>query len=104
MLPTRGETRILIQPGYRFRVVDALLTNFHLAPLDAARAGVRVRGAERMLEAYRQAILRGYRFFSYGDAMLIPTERAFMSAPGFGFRTLAEDGNARARGDDDPQG
>jgi S-adenosylmethionine:tRNA ribosyltransferase-isomerase len=67
-----GETRLLIQPGYRFRIVDGLLTNFHqprstLLALVAAAIGV-----DRVQSAYRAAIDRGYRFLSYGDAMWIP--------------------------------
>lgn len=67
----RGSTRLFIYPGYRFRVVDALITNFHLprsTPLMLASA---FAGRERLLEAYEEAVARGYRFFSYGDAMLI---------------------------------
>jgi S-adenosylmethionine:tRNA ribosyltransferase-isomerase len=67
-----GETRLLIQPGYRFRVVDSLLTNFHqpkstLLALVAAAIGV-----DRVQSVYREAIDRGYRFLSYGDALWIP--------------------------------
>lgn len=67
-----SETRLLIQPGYRFRVVNGLLTNFHqprstLLALVAAAIGV-----ERVQHAYREALERGYRFLSYGDAMWIP--------------------------------
>lgn len=69
---TSGETRLLIQPGYRFRVVDGLLTNFHqprstLLALVAAAIGV-----EGVRAAYRWALARSYRFLSYGDAMWIP--------------------------------
>lgn len=68
----QGATRLLIQPGYRFRVVDALLTNFHqprstLLALVCAFAGY---GAVRA--AYAEALARGYRFLSYGDAMWLP--------------------------------
>lgn len=67
-----GSTQLLIQPGYQFRVVDALWTNFHqprstLLALVAAFAGY-----ERMKNAYQQAISEEYRFLSYGDAMWIP--------------------------------
>lgn len=69
---TSGRTTLLIQPGYAFRVVDGFLTNFHqprstLMALVAAAIGV-----ERLHAAYREAIARGYRFLSYGDAMWIP--------------------------------
>jgi S-adenosylmethionine:tRNA ribosyltransferase-isomerase len=66
-----GTTSLLIQPGHRFRAVDALLTNFHqprstLLALVAAFAGL-----ERVRTAYQEALRTGYRFLSYGDAMLI---------------------------------
>lgn len=67
-----GETRLLIAPGYRFRVVDALLTNFHL-PRSTLLALVYAFGGTRFIrEAYAAAVAERYRFFSYGDAMLIP--------------------------------
>ncbi|WP_437969591.1 tRNA preQ1(34) S-adenosylmethionine ribosyltransferase-isomerase QueA [Sorangium sp. So ce260] len=66
-----GETRLLIQPGYRFRVVDALLTNFHLPRSTLLALVFAFAGRERALLAYRAAIDAGYRFYSYGDAMLI---------------------------------
>jgi S-adenosylmethionine:tRNA ribosyltransferase-isomerase len=70
--PYQGETRLLIQPGYSFGVVDALLTNFHLprSTLLALVAGF--AGRERILRAYEEAVRRGYRFYSYGDAMWLP--------------------------------
>lgn len=69
-----GETRIFITPGYRFRVVDVLLTNFHLPKSTLLMLVCAFGGMEKMLAAYRHAVDREYRFFSYGDAMLI--ERA----------------------------
>lgn len=66
-----GETRILIQPGYDFQVVDQLLTNFHLPQSTLLALVSAFAGRERVLEAYRSAVENGYRFFSYGDAMLI---------------------------------
>lgn len=66
-----GETRLLIQPGFRFRVVDALLTNFHLPRSTLLALVFAFAGRERTLGAYRAAIDAGYRFYSYGDAMLI---------------------------------
>lgn len=68
-----AETRLLIQPGYRFRVVDALLTNFHLPRSTLLALVCAFAGRECVLEAYREAVRRGYRFYSYGDAMLIPS-------------------------------
>lgn len=67
-----GSTRLLIQPGYELRVVDALLTNFHLPRSTLLALVSAFVGRERLLAAYREAIARGYRFYSYGDAMLIP--------------------------------
>jgi len=74
--PVRAEeTRLLIQPGYRFRVVDALLTNFHQPRSTLLALVAAFVGRDRMLSAYEEAMRRGYRFLSYGDAMWIP-ERA----------------------------
>ena len=70
-----GDTRLLIQPGYRFRVVDSLLTNFHMPRSTLLALVSAFAGRERVLSAYRDALARGYRFLSYGDAMWIP-ERA----------------------------
>lgn len=66
-----GETDIFITPGYRFHVVDVLLTNFHLPRSTLLMLVCAFGGTERMFAAYRHAIAREYRFFSYGDAMLI---------------------------------
>ena len=66
-----GETDIFITPGYRFHVVDALLTNFHLPRSTLLMLVCAFGGMEPMLAAYRHAVEKGYRFFSYGDAMLI---------------------------------
>jgi S-adenosylmethionine:tRNA ribosyltransferase-isomerase len=66
-----GETRLLIQPGYRFRVVDAMLTNFHLPRSTLLALVFAFAGVERARLAYRAALDVGYRFYSYGDAMLI---------------------------------
>ena len=66
-----GETRIFITPGYRFRVVDMLLTNFHLPKSTLLMLVCAFGGMERMLAAYRHAVEKEYRFFSYGDAMFI---------------------------------
>ncbi len=69
--PYDGETDLFITPGYRFRVVDALITNFHMPETTLFMLVCAFGGRERMLAAYRHAIARGYRFFSYGDAMMI---------------------------------
>ena len=66
-----GETSIFITPGYRFRVVDVLLTNFHLPKSTLLMLVCAFGGMEAMLAAYSHAVERQYRFFSYGDAMLI---------------------------------
>jgi len=71
VVPQQGETRTLIQPGYVFRVVDALLTNFHLPRSTLLALVAAFAGRERVLAAYAEAIDRGYRFYSYGDAMWI---------------------------------
>jgi S-adenosylmethionine:tRNA ribosyltransferase-isomerase len=67
----RGETRLFITPGYEFRVVDVLLTNFHLPESTLLMLVCAFGGMERVLAAYRHAVAERYRFFSYGDAMLI---------------------------------
>lgn len=66
-----GETRLLIQPGYRFRVVDGLVTNFHLPRSTLLAMVCAFGGTERVLGAYAEAVRQSYRFFSYGDAMLL---------------------------------
>ena len=66
-----GETEIFITPGYRFRVVDRLITNFHLPKSTLLMLVSAFAGMEPVRRAYRHAILQRYRFFSYGDAMLI---------------------------------
>jgi S-adenosylmethionine:tRNA ribosyltransferase-isomerase len=68
---TAGETRLFIRPGYAFGVVDALLTNFHLPESTLLMLVAALAGRERILAAYAHAVAGGYRFFSYGDAMLI---------------------------------
>lgn len=66
-----GETRIFITPGYRFRVVDRLLTNFHLPKSTLLMLVSAFAGVDTIRAAYRYAIAKRYRFFSYGDAMLL---------------------------------
>lgn len=73
---TRGETRLLIQPGYQFRVVDALLTNFHVPQSTLLALVSAFAGHESVMAAYRHAVAARYRFLSYGDAMWIPKRRA----------------------------
>jgi S-adenosylmethionine:tRNA ribosyltransferase-isomerase len=66
-----GRTRLLIQPGYTFRVIDALVTNFHLPRSTLLALVMAFAGEANMRAAYADAIAERYRFFSYGDAMLI---------------------------------
>lgn len=70
-----GETRIFITPGFRFQVVDVLLTNFHLPRSTLLMLVCAFGGMQNMLAAYRHAVDKEYRFFSYGDAMLIERGR-----------------------------
>jgi len=67
-----GATRLLIQPGYAFRVVDGLLTNFHMPKSTLLALVGAFVGLERLRQAYEAALARNYRFLSYGDAMWIP--------------------------------
>jgi S-adenosylmethionine:tRNA ribosyltransferase-isomerase len=69
--PTRGETRLLIQPGYSFQVVDALLTNLHLPRSTLLALVMAFAGVDPVRAAYAEAVRNRYRFFSYGDAMLL---------------------------------
>jgi S-adenosylmethionine:tRNA ribosyltransferase-isomerase len=69
--PSTGETRLLIQPGYRWQVVDLLFTNFHLPRSTLLAMVCAFAGTDTVLAAYRAAVREGYRFFSYGDAMLL---------------------------------
>jgi len=69
--PCSGETDIFIYPGFRFRVVDALLTNFHLPESTLLMLVCAFGGYEHVMRAYRHAVEAGYRFFSYGDAMFL---------------------------------
>jgi len=66
-----GETDIFITPGYKFKVVDRLLTNFHLPKSTLLMLVSAFAGLENIQKAYLHAIAQQYRFFSYGDAMLI---------------------------------
>jgi S-adenosylmethionine:tRNA ribosyltransferase-isomerase len=72
--PLSGETDIFIRPGYEFAVVDAMITNFHLPESSLLMLVSAFHGREPILAAYRYAVERRFRFFSYGDAMFL--ERA----------------------------
>ena len=69
--PYRGETNIFIYPGYTFRTVDALVTNFHLPCSTLLMLVCAFGGYEEVMQAYRYAVSQKYRFFSYGDAMWV---------------------------------
>ncbi|MBI3098303.1 MAG: tRNA preQ1(34) S-adenosylmethionine ribosyltransferase-isomerase QueA [Planctomycetes bacterium] len=71
LAPEAGESALYIHPPFEFRVVDALLTNFHLPDGTPLLLAAAFAGRERLLDAYREAVSRGYRFFSYGDAMFV---------------------------------
>jgi len=71
---TRGDTRLFITPGYAFRIVDALITNFHLPESTLLMLVSAFAGREKVLAAYAHAVRERYRFFSYGDAMFITAE------------------------------
>lgn len=69
--PFAGDSRIFIYPGYEFRVIDGLVTNFHLPESTLLMLVSALAGRENVLAAYRHAVQERYRFFSYGDAMLV---------------------------------
>jgi S-adenosylmethionine:tRNA ribosyltransferase-isomerase len=69
--PFSGPTALYILPGFEFKIVDAMITNFHLPRSTLLMLVSAFAGRERMLDAYRQAVEAGYRFYSFGDAMLI---------------------------------
>ena len=66
-----GETGIFIYPGYKFKAVDALITNFHLPESTLIMLVSALAGKENVMNAYEEAVREKYRFFSFGDAMLI---------------------------------
>jgi S-adenosylmethionine:tRNA ribosyltransferase-isomerase len=78
LLPYEGETRLFIRPGFRFRVVDAMLTNFHLSESTLLMLVCAFGSRARVLAAYAHAVRERYRFFSYGDAMWL---EAALEAP-----------------------
>jgi S-adenosylmethionine:tRNA ribosyltransferase-isomerase len=71
LAPIQGPTTLFIRPGFRFRVVDMLITNFHLPRSTLIVMVSAFAGVERIREVYKHAVDRRYRFFSYGDAMLL---------------------------------
>jgi S-adenosylmethionine:tRNA ribosyltransferase-isomerase len=72
----RGDTRLFIRPGFRFQVIDGLLTNFHLPESTLLMLVCALAGRERVLAAYEHAVRSRYRFFSYGDAMFVAPVQA----------------------------
>jgi S-adenosylmethionine:tRNA ribosyltransferase-isomerase len=74
VLASSGETTLFIHPGYHFRLVDAMITNFHLPRSSLLMLVSAFAGREQILGAYHEAVERGYHFYSYGDAMLILRE------------------------------
>jgi len=79
--PFAGDTRLFIMPGYKFRAIDMLLTNFHVPRSTLVMLVAALAGLERIKAAYAHAIASGYRFFSYGDACLIETARPHPNPP-----------------------
>ena len=73
--PFRGDTQLFIHPGYKFRCIDALLTNFHLPESTLLMLVCAFAGYEAVMSAYRHAVRQRYRFFSYGDAMFLTAQR-----------------------------
>jgi S-adenosylmethionine:tRNA ribosyltransferase-isomerase len=73
--PMQGDTRLFITPGCGFRVVDALITNFHLSESTLLMLVSAFAGYDNILTSYQHAIRQGYRFFSYGDAMFLTPQR-----------------------------
>jgi S-adenosylmethionine:tRNA ribosyltransferase-isomerase len=71
IVPCSGWTDIFIYPGYEFQVVDGLITNFHLPESTLIMLVSALAGREKVLAAYHEAVAQRYRFFSFGDAMLI---------------------------------
>ena len=74
VLPGSGNTEIFIYPGYKFKVLDCLITNFHLPESTLIMLVSALAGRENVLNAYKEAVKERYRFFSFGDAMFIKSE------------------------------
>ena len=87
-----GEVDLFIEPGYRFKTVDLMLTNFHLPRSTLFMLVCAFAGTERMKAAYAEALAAGYRFYSYGDACLLARGESVVS---LGFTVEATDGRAR---------
>jgi S-adenosylmethionine:tRNA ribosyltransferase-isomerase len=76
LAPYSGETDLFIRPGYKFRTIDAMITNFHLPRSSLLMLVAAFAGTERVLGAYAHAVREQYRFFSYGDSMFLTPESA----------------------------
>jgi S-adenosylmethionine:tRNA ribosyltransferase-isomerase len=76
LTPSKAETDIFIYPGYQFKVVDMMITNFHLPKSSLLMLVSAFIGHKRMMQIYKHAIDNKYRFFSYGDAMLLTHKQA----------------------------
>jgi S-adenosylmethionine:tRNA ribosyltransferase-isomerase len=79
--PWRGQVNLYIYPGYRFRVIDGLITNFHLPGSSLLLLVSALIGRQRLLDLYQEAIQEGYRFYSFGDAMVILPEATDPQSP-----------------------
>jgi S-adenosylmethionine:tRNA ribosyltransferase-isomerase len=95
--PGAGEADLFITPGYRFRVIDGMITNFHLPRSTPILLVAALLGREHLLAAYREAVDRQYRFYSYGDAMLV------LPAEGSNARGTTSCGPRNAGGRHDPE-
>ena len=71
VVPGEGSSALFIHPGYRFKIIDGIVTNFHLPKSTLLMLVSAFEGRDRILSAYRAAVTEHYRFYSYGDAMLI---------------------------------
>jgi S-adenosylmethionine:tRNA ribosyltransferase-isomerase len=80
--PYKGKTNLFIYPGYRWQVVDGLITNFHLPRSSLMMLVSAMIGRERLLQLYQVAIDQKYRFYSFGDAMLILPEATLQHGEG----------------------
>ena len=69
--PTEGDTSIFIYPGYKFKCIDGLITNFHLPESTLLMLVSALAGKEYVMKAYNEAVKEKYKFFSFGDAMFI---------------------------------
>ncbi|TCO78568.1 tRNA preQ1(34) S-adenosylmethionine ribosyltransferase-isomerase QueA [Chromatocurvus halotolerans] len=78
--PYQGDTRLFIHPGYRFRCIDALITNFHLPESTLLMLVSALAGREAVMAAYEEAVRERYRFFSYGDAMFVTASASALTA------------------------